>query len=73
MAVLDNGNGPVRMTINGRSYMVCDAKCYDVDGTELRERCGALIDVTDMPVVRAAQLTCGIERNHRSTYNERTA
>lgn len=71
--VLDNGNGPVRMEINGRYYMVCDEKCYDEDGTELHSRCGALIDVTDMPIVRAATLTCGNERNHRSAYNDRTA
>ena len=71
MAALDNG--PVRMMIGDHSYMVCDEKCYDEDGTELHSRCGALIDVTNMPVVRAAQITCGVESNHRSTYNERTA
>lgn len=71
--VLDNGNGPVRMTIGAHSYMVCDEKCYDVDGTELHSRCGALIDVTDMKVIRAAQLDCGVPSNHRSIYNERTA
>lgn len=71
--VLDNGNGPVRTTVGNRSYMICDEPCYDTDGSRLRARCGALIDVTDMPVVRAATLSCGKPENHRSTYNERTA
>jgi hypothetical protein len=63
-----------RIEINGRYYMVCGEKCYDVDGEELKGAyCGALIDVTDMPVVRVAECQCGIESNHRSTYNERTA
>lgn len=66
-------NAPVKLNIDGRFYMVCDEKCYDVDGTELHERCGALVDVTDMPVVRMATDSCGIKRNHVSTYNERTA
>lgn len=71
--LLDNGGGPVIMTIGERRYAVCDEKCYDVDGTELHSRCGALIDITDMAIIRAASLTCGIDRNHRSTYNERMA
>lgn len=71
LRVIDSA--PVRINIDGRSYMVCDEKCYDVDGTELRERCGALVDVTDMPVVSVAACSCGKPSNHVSTYSGRTA
>lgn len=63
-----------RTKIGDRYYMVCAEKCYDVDGEELKGAyCGALVDVTDMKVVRVAECQCGIESNHRSTYNGRTA
>ncbi len=59
-------NAPVRLNIEGRSYMVYDETCYDADGKELRERCGAFVDVTDMPVVSVATCNCGKPSNHVS-------
>ncbi len=43
------------LTINGRRYTVCS---HQVDN----DRCGALIDVTDLAAV---VYCCGIESNHR--------
>lgn len=65
-----NSNGPVVIRIEDRRYMVCDEKCYDVDGTQLSERCGALVDVTDMKQIVMATCSCGIPSNHRSAGGE---
>lgn len=72
MALLYKDGNPVKLHIGDRYYMVCDETCYDVDGTELHEHCGALVDVTDKPMIRMATDNCGITSNHVSTYNGRT-